>query len=97
MDAFIQCQHTRTVLRNENMRQSLFKKYSKFQKFDEILYCWMTRFRNVKLGVFRQYQNTRTIFKKKNMGQNRFKKRSKFQKFHLSNLVFNLVKRGKSE
>ena len=33
------------------MEQSLFKKYSKFQKFDEILYCGMTRFRNVKLGV----------------------------------------------
>ena len=32
------------------MGQSLFKKYSKFQKFDEILYCGMTRFRNVKLG-----------------------------------------------
>ena len=41
----------------------------------------MTRFRDVKLGVFRQCQNTRTILKKRNMGQNRFKKRSKFQKF----------------
>ena len=41
----------------------------------------MTRFRNVKLGVFRQYQNTKTILKKKNMGDNHFKKLSKFQKF----------------
>ena len=41
----------------------------------------MTRFRNVKLAVFRQYRNTKTILKKKNMGQNRFKKRSNFQKF----------------
>ena len=62
------------------MGQSLFKKHSKFQKFDEIYYG-MTRFRNVKLGVFRQYQNTKTILKKKNMGDNHFKKLSKFQKF----------------
>ena len=34
---FIQCQHTRTISRNENMGQSLFKNYSKFQKFDEML------------------------------------------------------------
>ena len=64
----------------QNMGQSLFKKHSKFQKFDEIYYG-MTRFRNVKLGVFRQYQNTKTILKKKNMGDNHFKKLSKFQKF----------------
>ena len=66
----------------QNMGQSLFKKHSKFQKFDEIYYG-MTRFRNVKLGVFRQYQNTKTISKKKKkkMGQNRFKKLSKFHKF----------------
>ena len=54
------------------MGQSLFKKHSKFRKLDEILYCGMTRFRNVKLDVLRQYQNTKTILKKKNMGQNRF-------------------------
>ena len=42
------------------MGQSLFKKYSKFQKFREILYCEMTRFRNIKFGVFRQYQNAKT-------------------------------------
>ena len=45
------------------MGQSLFRKYSKLQKFDEILYRRMTRFRNVKLGVLRQYQNTKTILK----------------------------------
>ena len=49
----------------------------------------MTRFRNVKLGVFRQYQNSKTILKKKNLEQNRFKKLSKFQIFQLSN--FNLT------
>ena len=47
----------------------------------------MTRFRNVKLGVFRQYQNTKTILKKKNTRQNYFKKRSKSQKFQLGNFT----------
>ena len=66
LSVFIQCQYTRTILRNKYMGQSQFKKHSKFWKFDEILYCGMTRFKNVKLGVFRQYQSTKTIFKKKN-------------------------------
>ena len=56
LGVFMQCQHTRTILRNENMGQSVVKKYSKFQKFDKI-----TRFRNVKLGVFRHYQDTKSI------------------------------------
>ena len=34
----------------------------------------MTRFRNVKLGVYKQNQNTKTILKKKNMESSRFKK-----------------------
>ena len=75
------------ILRLKNLEESLFKKHSKFQNFDEILYCRMTRFKNVKLGDFRQYQNTRTILKKKNMWQNRFMKRSKFQKFQLCNFT----------
>ena len=58
---FIQCQYLITILRNKNMGQSLFKKHSEFQKFGEILYCGMIRFRNVKLGVFREYQNTKVI------------------------------------
>ena len=43
----------------------------------------MTRFRNVKLGVFRQYQNTKTKKEKRKeiMGQNRFKKLSKSKNF----------------
>ena len=69
------------------MGQILFQKFSKSQKFDEILYSGITRFRNVKLVVFRQYQSTKTISKKKNMGQNRFKKLSKFQKFQLSDFT----------
>ena len=55
----------------------------------------MTRFRNVKLGVFRQCQNTKTILKKKNMGQNCFKKLSKFQKFQLSNFTLTWSNEGK--
>ena len=44
------------------MGQSLFKKHSKFKKFDEIL-CCMTRFWNIELGVFGKYQN-KNYFKK---------------------------------
>ena len=69
------------------MGHSLFKNHSKFQNFDEIFYCGMTRFKKVKLGVFKQYQSTKTILKKKIIGQNRFEKRSKFQKFQLSNFT----------
>ena len=54
------------------MGQCLFKKHSKFQKVHDALYCGMTRFWNIKLGVFRQHQNTKTILKQKNTGQNRF-------------------------
>ena len=77
------------------MGQSLFKKHSKFRKFDEILYCGMTRFRNVNLDVLRQYQNTKTILKKKNMGQNCFNKFSKFQKFQLNNFTLTWPSKGK--
>ena len=45
---------------NKKKGQGLFTKHPKFQKFDEILNCWMTR--------FRQYQNTKTISSKKHMG-----------------------------
>ena len=75
------------------MGQSLFKKHSKFQHFDEIFYCCMTRLRNTNLDVFTQYQYTRTISRKKNMGQSLFRKHSKF-------LIFNklfycdMAKRG---
>ena len=33
MGVFMQCQYTRTILRNKNMGQSQFKKHSKFQNF----------------------------------------------------------------
>ena len=66
------------------MRQSLFKKHLKFQNFDEIFYCGITRFRNKNLDVFIQCQYTRTISRKRNMGQGLFKKHAKF-------LIFNKV------
>ena len=65
----------------KNMGQSLFNKHSKFQKFDEIFYCGMTRLRNTNLDVFIQCQYTRTILRNKNMGQSLFKKHSKFQNY----------------
>ena len=49
------------------MGQSLFKKHSKFQNFDEIFYCGMTRLRNTNLDVFIQCQYTRTIIRNKNI------------------------------
>ena len=42
------------------MGQSEFKKHSTFQNFDEIFYCGMTTYSNVKLGLYRQHQNTKT-------------------------------------
>ena len=52
LGVFIQCQYTRTILRNKDMGQSLFKKHSKFQNFDEIFSCGMTRLRNSNLDFF---------------------------------------------
>ena len=46
------------------MGQSLLKKHSTFQNFDEILYCDMTRLRNTYLHVFRKCQHTRTSLRK---------------------------------
>ena len=49
--------------KKEKHGQSLFKKYAKFQKFDEILYCGITRFRNVKLGFLDNIE-TQKLFQK---------------------------------
>ena len=73
-DVFIPCQYTRAILRKKNLGQSLFKKHSKYQNFDEIFCCGITRLRNKNLNVFIQRQYTRTILRNKNMGQNQFKK-----------------------
>ena len=67
VSVFIQGQYTRTILRDKNMKQSLFKKHSKFESFNEIFYCDMTRLRNTNLDVFIQCQYTRTIIRNKNI------------------------------
>ena len=82
LSVFMQCQYTRTILRNKIVGESLFKKHSKFQNFDEIFYCGMTRLRNTNLDVFIQCQYTRTILRNNNMRQSLFKKRSKFPIFN---------------
>ena len=61
------------------MGQTLFKKHSKFQNFDELFYFGMTRLGNKNLDVFIQCKYTRTILRKKNMRQTPSKKNSKFQ------------------
>ena len=84
---FIQCQYTRTILRNKIMGQSLFKKHSKFQNVGEICYCGMTSVRKTNLDTFiqRQYTRyTRSILRKENIGQILFEKHSEF-------LIFNKV------
>ena len=95
---FIQCQHTRTILRKKNMGQSLFKAHSKFLNFDEIFYCGMTRPRNTNLDNFIQCQYTRTILREKKMWRSLIKKHSKFLNFdeifhcdmaRLRNTIFN--------
>ena len=58
-----------------------------------MLYCGMTRFRNIKLGVFRQYQN-KNYFKNEKYWENRFKKLLKVQKFWLSNLTLTELNEG---
>ena len=67
LGVFIQCQYTRTILRNKTMRQSLFMKHSKFQNFHEIFNCGMSRLRKTSLGVFIQIQYTRNILRNKNI------------------------------
>ena len=46
---FIQYEHTRTILRN---KECVFKKNSKFQNFDEIFYCGMTKQKQPKFQNF---------------------------------------------
>ena len=84
LDVFIQCQHTRTILRNKNMGQSLFKKYSKSQKFNETLCCGMTRLRNTTLDFFYIMSVRKNYFTKEKYEteQSLFKKHSKFLNFN---------------
>ena len=52
---FIQCQYTISILKKNNTGENLFKRYSKFQTFDEIFYC------GTNLDVFMQCQHTKTL------------------------------------
>ena len=78
---FIQCQYTRTILRKKNMGQSLFKKHSKFQNFDEIFYCGMTRIRNTILNYCGLCRCVKVIKPREIVGQSLFKKSFKISKF----------------
>ena len=49
LSVFLQCQHTRTILRNKNMEQSLFKN---IHNYDEIFYWGLTRLGNTNLDAF---------------------------------------------
>ena len=53
------------------MGQSLIKKHSKIQTFDDIYCGMMTRLRNTRLGTFIQCQYTRSLFKKHSKFQDR--------------------------
>ena len=66
--------------KKQNVEQTLIKKHKKFQNFEEIFYCGMTRVNNMNLGVFMQCQYRRKILRNKNMAQSLLKKHSKFQK-----------------
>ena len=57
----------------------------------------MTRFRRVKLGVFRQCQNTKTILKNKNMEQTILRNVPKIPKISIKSFYFDIVKRGKEK
>ena len=81
LDVFIHCQYTRTILRKENVGQSLFKKYSKFQNSDEILYCGMTRLKNATLNYCDLCRLMKAIEPQKIVGQGLSNNHLKFQNF----------------
>ena len=93
LSIFIQCQYLTTILRNKNMGQSLFKKHSKFQSFDEIFYYGINILSNKNLDAFMPCHYTKTILRKKNMGKSLFKERSNFIIFN-KNFNCDRAKRG---
>ena len=93
LSIFIQCQYLTTILRNKNMGQSLFKKHSQFQSFDEIFYYGINRLNNKNLDAFMPCHYTKTILRKKNMGKSLFKERSNFIIFN-KNFNCDMAKRG---
>ena len=83
LDVFIQCQYTRTILRKENMGQSLIKKRPKFLNLNEVFYCCMTRLRNMILNYSALWRYVKTVKPKKVVRQNIFKNHLKFQNFNI--------------
>ena len=68
LGVFIPCQYTRIISRNKNKGHSLFKKQSKFQNFDEIFYCGMTRLRKTNLECFYKTSAHKSHFNKRMCG-----------------------------
>ena len=65
------------------MGQSLFKKHSKFQNYDEIFYCGMTRHRNSILNYCGLCRYVKAIKPKKVVRQSILKNHLKFQNFYI--------------
>ena len=55
LDVFIQWQYTRTILKTKIWGRICLIDIQNSKNF--MNYCGMTRFKNIKLSVFRQYQN----------------------------------------
>ena len=73
------------------MGQSLFKKHSKFQTFDEILYCDMTRLRNTILNYCGLCRYMKVIKSNKVVRQSLFKNHLKFEKFNIQLIFFTVT------
>ena len=65
------------------MGQSLFKKHSKFQNFEEIFYCGMTRLKILIFNYCGLCRFVKAIKPKKVVRQSIFKNRLMFQNFNI--------------
>ena len=88
----MQCHCTRTILRKKNMGQRLFEKYSKFQNFDELCYCGMTKNTILNYCVLCWYMKANKL--KKIVRQSIFKNHLKFQKFNFKIFYCDMTKCG---
>ena len=73
------------------MGQSPFKKHSKFQNFNEIFYCGMTRLRNTILNYCSLCRYLKPTKPKKVVRQSLFQNLLKFRNFNISSF---LLQRG---
>ena len=78
LGVFVQYQHTRTILRNKNMGQSLFKKHSKFLNFDVTWPHSGTRFWVIVVCV-----DTWKLLNQRKFLDSLFKSHLKFQNFNI--------------